>query len=53
MQVPPPRPAVVELLQNVSEAEPDANVQHLLLFDSVVQSELWWQSWTFWVALHD
>jgi hypothetical protein len=53
MQVPPPRLAVAVLLQNVSEAAPDENVQHLLLFVSVVQSVLWWQSWTFWVALHD
>jgi hypothetical protein len=53
MQVPPPSPAVVELLQNVSDAAPDVNVQHLLLLPSLVQSELWWHSWTFWVALHD
>lgn len=53
MQVPPPRPAVVVLLQNVNDAWPDVNVQHLLLLASLVQSAFWWQSWTFWVALHD
>ena len=40
MQVPPPRFAVVVLLQNVSDAAPDENVQHLLLLASFVQSEL-------------
>jgi hypothetical protein len=35
MQVPPPRPAVVESVQNVREAPFESNVQHFGLPDSV------------------